>query len=123
MSIFTSEDKELQAAAGRAGLRTFGQTLEVGLGTGAVGGIVVGTTNDGGNSVFAVSWLALLGYIGFVLLAALLAGFRSYLSIVTKGLPQQYVDAAAKGLLTGTATTTVTDPGGDHVADSGSHSA
>jgi hypothetical protein len=122
MSIFTSEDKELQAAAGRAGLRTFGQTLEVGLGTGAVGGIVVGTTNDGGNSVFAVSWLALLGYIGFVLLAALLAGFRSYLSIVTKGLPQQYVDAAAKGLLTGTATTTVTDPGGDHV-DSGSHAA
>lgn len=121
MALFTSADKELQEAGVRAGIRTFGQTVEVGLGVGAVGGIAVGTINDGGGTVFALDWATILGTVLFILLAAVLAGVRSYLSFVTKGMPQQYIDAAAKALVTGKATTTVSSDPGDHTANAPGH--
>jgi hypothetical protein len=94
MSFLNKQDKELQAAALRAGYRTFGQALEAGLGIGALGTLTLGAT--GNQSVFDLDYRALLGGVGFVLLAAFVAGLRSYLSISTNGLPAQYQVAAVE---------------------------
>lgn len=110
MSLFNSADKELQAAAFKAGLRTFEQTTEAGLGVGVVGGVVVGSTGALGNA-FTINYMALLGGVLFVLLAAFFAGLKSFLSISSNGLPTQYTAAAGSSAAVTAAVSTLTAAG------------
>ncbi len=103
MSLFNAQDKQLQAAAFKAGIRTAEQTLEAGLGVGVVGGIVV-TASDG--NAFTIDWKMLLGAVLFLLLASFFAGLKSFISISSNGLPAQYTSAAASSTALTTATAT-----------------
>lgn len=108
MSLFNASDKALQAAALKAGIRTAEQTAEAGLGVGVVGGVVVGTV---GGDAFTLDYKTLLGGILFVLIAAILAGLKSYLSIASNGLPQQYADAAGSSTAVSAAVSTLAAAG------------
>lgn len=111
MSLFNTQDKELQAAAVKAGIRTAEQTLSVGLGVGGIGTVVVGSFHNQVGNAFTINWTDLLGALLFLLITALLAGLKSYLSIASNGLPAQYQAAAVKAALPGAVD--VTPPASD----------
>lgn len=93
MTLFT-KDPTLRAAALKAGFRSFEQTLTAGLGVGTLGGVTLGITTDAtGHVTLATSWQVIVAAAVFLVLSAFFAGLRSYVSIATNGLPQQYIDA------------------------------
>jgi hypothetical protein len=99
MSLLNTQDKALQAAALRAGFRTFEQTLSAGIGVGTIGGVALGWSLDKSGAInFSFTWQALLTAVLFLLASSLLAGLRAYLSMASSGLPPQYVEAAKKAI-------------------------
>lgn len=93
-------------AALKAGLRTAEQTLTMGLGVIAGGGAILGATN-----LAAINWKELGGALVFVILTALFAGLKSFLSFQTNGIPAAYtpgvsITAAAPAIV-------VTNPADD----------
>jgi hypothetical protein len=97
MALLNAHDKEIQAAAFRAGLRTAEQTLTAGLGVGTIGGAAVGFTLDKSGAIhLTTSWKYIAGAAALLLITAFFAGLRSYLSMAMSGLPPQYTALASK---------------------------
>lgn len=85
MSIFTTEDARLNAAAIKAGLRTAAQAAR-GAGAGLVAAI--------GASVLGVDWLVVAGVAGASVVSVAWAGMDAYLGMISNGVPAEYKDAA-----------------------------
>ena len=85
MSIFTSEDAALNAAAIKAGLRTAAQTAR-GAGAAVIAAI--------GASVLGVDWLLVAGIAGSGVVTTVWAGVDAYLGMISKGVPSEYQDVA-----------------------------
>jgi hypothetical protein len=77
---------DAQRAAARAGIRTAAQSLASAAPSGAV---VLALTGDW--------WLAALLAIGSALVTAVLAGGAAYLSILSKGIPEDYAPTVIDG--------------------------
>ena len=90
----STDDQKLLEAATRAGIRTATQVAEAGLAVATVTGGALAFTD-----LSSFNWVAALGVLGAILLAALLAGVRSYLSFISKGLPEAYKAAAKDEIL------------------------
>lgn len=73
-------------AATRAGVRTFTQTLASAI---PAGGVVLALTGDW--------WTAALLGSGSAVVSALLAGSAAYLSILSKGIPEDYAPRISGG--------------------------
>lgn len=85
MSIFTSEDAALNAAAIKAGIRTAAQAAR---GAGAAVVVAIGST------VVGVDWLVVGGIVGAGVVTTVWAGIDAYLGILSKGVPAEYQDVA-----------------------------
>lgn len=85
MSIFTTEDKALHAAAVRAGIRTAAQSAR---GAGAAIVAAIGAT------VLGVNWVALAGVAGASIVNVAWSGVDAYLGIINGGVPREYQDVA-----------------------------
>ena len=83
MSIFTTDDKALHAAAVRAGIRTAAQSAR-----GAGAAIVVSI----GVSIIGVDWIV----VGATAVASVInvswAGIDAYLGMISSGVPKEYQD-------------------------------
>lgn len=77
---------DAQRAASRAGVRTFTQSLASVIPTAAV---VVGITGDW--------WLSAMLGAASAVVTALLAGSAAYLSILSKGIPEDYAPRISGG--------------------------
>lgn len=84
MTIFTTHDKLLQAAAIKAGIRTAAQAAR------GAGVAVVATV---GASLLGVDWLVVAATAGASAITVAWAGADAYLNIIANGIPAQYVDA------------------------------
>ena len=73
-------------AATRAGIRTFTQTLASAI---PAGGVVLALTGDW--------WTAVLLGSGSAVVSSLLAGAAAYLSILSKGIPEDYAPVVDGG--------------------------
>lgn len=69
----------------RAGLRTAEQVSSMGLGALTLGGTIAGATNFA-----SINWKVLGGALAFIILVALLAGLKSFLSFQVNGIPAAY---------------------------------
>ena len=78
----------LTVAAKRGFIRTTAQAYAATLTTGISASIVLGVVTG------AVELIPTLITLGISLVAPLLAGAASYLSIISRGIPEEYVDAA-----------------------------
>lgn len=83
MSVFRTEDKALQAAAIRAGLRTAAQAAR-GAGAAIVASI--------GVSLAGVDWAVTAAVAGASAITVVWAGVDAYLGMVSKGVPSEYQD-------------------------------
>lgn len=88
MSIFTTEDAALHAAAVKAGLRTAAQAAR-GAGAALVTAI--------GASLLGVDWIAVAALAGGSVISVTWAGVDAYLGMISKGVPAEYQDVAFGG--------------------------
>ncbi len=83
MSIFTTEDRALHAAAVRAGIRTSAQAAR-GAGAAIVASI--------GASVLGVDWVSVGGVAAASAITTAWAGIDAYLGMIRGGVPAEYQD-------------------------------
>lgn len=89
MSIFSTEDAALHAAAVKAGLRTAAQAAR-GAGAALVASI--------GASLLGVDWLVVAGAAGVGAITVAWAGLDAYLGWISNGIPKQYENAVIESL-------------------------
>ena len=83
MSIFTTDDKALHAAAVRAGIRTSAQALR---GAGAALVVSIGST------IIGVDWIVVGATAAASAITVAWAGFDAYLGMISNGVPKEYQD-------------------------------
>jgi len=83
MSIFTTDDKALHAAAVRAGIRTAAQSAR-GAGAAIVASI--------GVSLLGVDWIVVAATAGASAVTVAWAGVDAYLGMISNGVPKEYQD-------------------------------